>query len=221
MKLCSIGQDIDLEFRPSNYFWARDLGIPLSTDIKGQERRSMLMAAMQAGQEHLLDTVLRQATLDEPDRRSLGSIHPAFMGGEYLPDTKKGEVEIARIAIASTTQDVTAVYARRVGQRIHYRVVDEYEGSTLSDKSTRTSARPLTLNQLVEFFFEAWDLLDVLSGNFIESGNGIAEDARGFVTGAESGFYPQFEELVESKVEAWIESKSRPVDEEDVDDDDV
>jgi hypothetical protein len=36
------------------------------------------------------------------------------MGGEYLPDLIPNEVEIARITIASTTQDVTCVYARQV-----------------------------------------------------------------------------------------------------------
>ena len=59
---------------------------------------------------------------------ALGRIHPAFMGGEYLPDLSQDEVKIARITIASTTQDVTSVYARRGKNRIHYRVVDEYGG---------------------------------------------------------------------------------------------
>jgi hypothetical protein len=53
------------------------------------------------------------------------------MGGEYLPDLKQDEVEIARITIASTTQDVTSVFARRGKHRIYYRVVDEYGGETL------------------------------------------------------------------------------------------
>jgi hypothetical protein len=51
---------------------------------------------------------------------------------------------IAGITIASTTQDVTCVYARRGKNRIHYRVVDEYQGDTLSDRQARTSVRPLT-----------------------------------------------------------------------------
>jgi hypothetical protein len=43
---------------------------------------------------------------------------------QYLPTVKEDEVEIARICIESTTYDVTSVYAKRSGRRIHYRVVD-------------------------------------------------------------------------------------------------
>src|ERR1700680_1429675 len=57
-----------------------------------------------------------------------------------------------RITIASTTQDVTSVYACRGKYRIHYRVVDEYDGDTLSGRNTRTSARPLSLGELEAFF---------------------------------------------------------------------
>jgi hypothetical protein len=70
------------------------------------------------------------------------------MGGEYLPDLLPNEVVIARITIASTTQDVTSVYARRGKKRIRYRVVDEYDGDTLSGKNTRTSTLPLTPREL-------------------------------------------------------------------------
>ena len=65
------------------------------------------------------------------------------MGGEYLPDRRDTEVEIARINIDSTTSDVTSVYAKAGKDRIRYRVVDEYNGDTLSEKRTRSSKRPL------------------------------------------------------------------------------
>jgi hypothetical protein len=41
-------------------------------------------------------------------RSALGRLHPSFMGGEYLPDRRDTEVEIARINIDSTTSDVRA-----------------------------------------------------------------------------------------------------------------
>ena len=63
------------------------------------------------------------------------------MGGEYLPNRQATEVEIARINIDSTTSDVTSVYAKVGKNRIYYRVVDEYNGDTLSDKHTRSSKR--------------------------------------------------------------------------------
>jgi hypothetical protein len=65
------------------------------------------------------------------------------MGGEYLPDRRDTEVEIARINIDSTTSDVTSAYARPGKDRIDYRVVDEYQGDTLTEKRTRSSKRPL------------------------------------------------------------------------------
>lgn len=55
------------------------------------------------------------------------------MGGEYLPTVSTSEVEFARIRINSTTGDVTSVYTSLLGRRMAYRVVDEYQGDTLSD----------------------------------------------------------------------------------------
>jgi hypothetical protein len=78
----------------------------------------------------------------ERRRLALGRLHPSFMGGEYLPDRRDTEVEIARINIDSTTSDVTSVYAKAGKDRIRYRVVDEYNGDTLSEKRTRSSKRP-------------------------------------------------------------------------------
>ena len=62
-------------------------------------------------------------------------IFRVFDSLNYLPNLRVGEVEIARISIESTTGDVTAVYARKLGERIHYRVVDEYEGQTLGERT--------------------------------------------------------------------------------------
>ena len=145
---------IDLEYRPASYFWAAERGITLLSDIKGAERRKLYARALEAGQGDEVPDPLIRASLTDQDRACLGSIHPAFMGGEYLPDRSNQEVEIARITIASTTQDVTCVYARQVGNRIHYRVVDEYEGMTLDEPVTRTSTQPLKLKELVAFLLK-------------------------------------------------------------------
>ena len=76
-------------------------------------------------------TLLTAEGISAADRNALESFHPMFMGGNYLPDTEDGEVEIARISIESTTCDVTCVCARPDGGAIHYRVVDECGGATL------------------------------------------------------------------------------------------
>ena len=71
-------------------------------------------------------TGLMQNVLDKAMREAWGRMHPSNMGGEYLPPLRKGEVEIARISLESVTADQISVRARRVRERIRYRVVDEY-----------------------------------------------------------------------------------------------
>jgi hypothetical protein len=94
------------------------------------------------------DELLRDSLSDEA-RTSLGKIHPTFMGGEYLPNYGRQEVEVARIALASTTSDVISLRARASGSRIKYRVVDEYQ--TKFQLLQETSSRPFSLRELIRF----------------------------------------------------------------------
>jgi hypothetical protein len=167
------------------------------------------------GRENELPDYVMQSSLTEEDRRASGSIHPWFMGGEYLPDRTRTEVEIARITIASTTQDVTCVYARRGKHHIHYRVVDEYEGDTLTGKAQRTSRQPLTLAQLADFFLCSWDLLAVLEMNDLGQPRRAAE-ARAFFR-ASSEFYPGFKQLIVQRVEAWLQKQAKLYDDDELD----
>lgn len=205
-------QDIDLEYRPASYFWAKERGIALLSDIKGAERRRLYGKALELGMDDVLPEELQQEVLSEDERQAIGRIHPAFMGGEYLPTRERQEVEIARITIASTTQDVTCVYARQVGQRIHYRVVDEYGGDTLSGAGTRTSTKPLKLKELVDFFLNSWDLINCLDCNF--EGDGYPRDrVHWFIVDASSSFYSEFGALIRAKVDEWLDTKEESEDE--------
>ena len=204
---------IDLEYRPASYFWATERGITLLSDIKGAERRKLYAQALEAGQGDEVPDPLIRASLTDQDRACLGSIHPAFMGGEYLPDRSNQEVEIARITIASTTQDVTCVYARQVGNRIHYRVVDEYEGMTLDEPVTRTSTQPLKLKELVAFLLKSWNLMACLDVNFEGHGH-HRDEVQGFIVDASSSFYAEFDDLVRARVDEWLDTLER-VDEDD------
>ncbi len=197
---------IDLKFRPHSYFWAKELGISLLSDIKGANRRRIYQQALQDGKTSDLPHQFTAHELSDKDRQAIGALHPWFLGGEYLPRLKPGEVEIARIVIASTTQDVICVYARPVGstgKRIAYRIVDEYDGETLTEPYTRTSTKPLTLEQLVDFFMNGWQLLEVLGFNFEDSGYN-REAAQSFITQASSSFYPEFEDLIRARIDAWV-----------------
>ena len=202
---------IDLSFRPASYFWPLGLETHLLARIKGAERKADLKRLIDARHLDEVPDFLARSALSEAGRKAIGRIHPAFMGGEYLPDLSQNEVMIASITIASTTQDVTSVYARRGNSRIHYRVVDEYEGETLSGRNKRTSARPLTLGQLEEFFNGAWSIFDVLDMNFGDSGYRLDQVLR-FVVSIESPFYPQIGELYGHRIKAWATDRRTEMD---------
>ena len=196
---------IDQSYRPTNYFWAYDRGIRLASNIKGAERKALYERLLKEGDSGACDELLTQSSLTVEQRRR-ANVHPAFMGGEYLPDCDPNEVEIARITIASTTQDVTCVYAKKVTGGIDYRVVDEYEGMTLDDETTRRTSEPMALSELVQFFMTAWDLRMVLDANFVENCYPRSH-ARGFIVDASSSFYAQFGDAMDNFVEDWIKSK--------------
>jgi hypothetical protein len=141
---------IDYEFRPES-FWtaASDPLAAILRNVKGRSRREMIRDYYAAGKlDQLSDELLRDSLSDEA-RVSLGKIHPTFMGGEYLPNYSRQEVEVARIALASTTSDVISLRARPSGSRIKYRVVDEYQ--TEFQLPQQTSRRPFSLRQLIRF----------------------------------------------------------------------
>ena len=196
---------IDLAYRPETYFWAIDSNIKLSSDIKGAERKALYERAIQSGNTALANSLIADPDLSVDQRTSLGRMHPNFMGGEYLPDREDEEVEIARITIASTTQDVTSVYARRGKNRIYYRVVDEYGGDTLNNP-TRTSTKPLTLKQLTEFFLNSWNLLECLDFNF-ESDGYPRDQVHSFIVDASSNFYAEFGTYVRFLVNEWLDTQ--------------
>lgn len=196
---------IDLAYRPESYFWAYDNHIKLASDIRGAERKAMYERAIQAGDAELANAIISTPELSHDERRSLGGMGPGWMGGEYLPKRETQEVEIARITIASTTKDVTCIYAKRGKSRIFYRVVDEYEGMTL-DECTRTSVKPLTLKELVDFFLKGWDLFCCLEANFDEHGYD-RDEVQGFVLDASSSFYAEFSHLLRQKVNAWVDQR--------------
>jgi hypothetical protein len=196
---------LDTQYRPESYFWAQQHNVKLVSDIKGAERQKLYAHALKSGDLDTTELALFEPTLDSATRQQWGRIHPACLGGEFLPRNKPEEVEIARIVIASTTQDVTCVYARQVGQRIHYRVVDEYNSSTLSGKTVRTSVRPLTLKQLVDFFLESWNLIACLDCNF-ESNDYPRDEIHNFIVDASSSFYAEFDDQIRARVNDWLDS---------------
>jgi hypothetical protein len=193
--------EVDLDFRPKTYFWRLRVETHLLARVKGAERKSALQQSIAGDHLDAIPEVLAQSALSEADRRAIGAWHPAFMGGEYLPDLKAEEVIIARVTIASTTQDVTCVYARRGKDCIDYEVVDEYSGGTLIGPHECTLPEPLTLRQLEAFFNGAWSIFEVLEENFAEDGY-VLEEMLDFVR-IDSEFYPELDELYRARITAW------------------
>ena len=188
---------IDLDYRPASYFWPHGLATHLLARVKGATRKAALKNLIDAGRLDEVPEFLAKSALSEEERRAIGRIHPALMGGEYLPDLDATEIEIARISIRSTTGDVTSLYARRGEGCIHYRVVDEYDGDTLTGDNERTSDKPLSLGELVEFFTATWPFMDVLEMNY----EGNLEGKLGFFSGR-SEFYDEFDALLRERVRA-------------------
>lgn len=177
-----------LAFRPKDYFGRYDLQHDLMTHVKGSFRRRHLRAALDAGDIHAVPEPILRQSLSRGLRMAVGAYHPSFMGGEYLPDLEDGELEIARIAIQSTTGDVVCLYARPLGRRIAYRMADEYGGDTLSGDTSLVTLKPLTFGRMVRFFLGAWNLMDCLEANFDDDIDGMHDFFEG-----ESEYYPSFD----------------------------
>jgi hypothetical protein len=156
--------------------------------------------------------------LDESTRKMWGSLHPAFLGGEFLPPMLPDEIEVANIALASTTADVIQVRARREGGRIVYRVVDEYavEFESRFEIAPSSSDTPLSLGELIDLIDGARqvggmrrdkDRYDVgLTDNFRflnSDETGDAESVVDFVR-VTSAHYPRLEDYYTDRAQAWL-----------------
>ena len=207
---------IDLTFRPRTYFGPLPLQKHLLAHVTGQERRELVRGQL-ASNPADLPLELAASSLDEPTRIAIGRIHPAFMGGEYLPPFRTGETEIARISLASVTADQISVRARCHGRRIRYRIVDEYEGEyVLYDCHPSGSQEPLTLAELVAMLDRACEgggaVMSHLQTNFE---NGASADELRHFARVSSEFYPALGAYYEGRIAAWF-AENAP---EDVDED--
>ena len=198
-----MSEEIDMDFRPRTYFRPERLERYLLSQVKSSVLRKKLQTLFEAGQHIEVRELLGDTDFSVADRKALESIHPMFMGGNYLPDTDDGEVEIAKISIRSTTFDVTSVYVKPVGGAIHYRFVDEYGGDTLQGPPEATTLRPMTLGEFVEFFLTAWPLIKVLEMNYEDDVDGALE-----FFSVDSDFYRELDRLCRQRVrEHFLRSK--------------
>ena len=164
--------------------------------------------------EALCDELLPD-TLDQAVRDSIGKIHPSFMGGEYLPNYARSEVEIARIELRSTTSDVISIRARPRGKRIDYSVCDEYESEFRLPQ--KTSNHPFSLLELICFLDAvehgqadpSWNRFGfVLSYNQCNLECGADLETLEDFTRVGSDFYPDLGLHYASSIAEWYEART-------------
>jgi len=202
--------NIDYSFRPQSYWDVSDPLQAILVNVKGTRRRQMIRDYWEAGAIAELEKGLLRGNLTEQDRVGIGKIHPSFIGGEYLPDYAKGEVEIARIELESTTADVISIRVKKEGELIAYSIVDEYE--TEFNILPAHSDKPLTLSELVRLIDAAMEEeslgLYYTQMNY-EGGERSIEwlDQMKHFTRVESLFYPQLNLHYEELLELWYEEE--------------
>ncbi len=211
-------KDYDWNYRPESY-WEEPADS--LNNIKGEARRHLIAHAISAGEyDDIPDEILKDELSDDV-RRFAGTIHPAFMGGEYLPPYLPGEVEIVRVSMESVTYDVLSIRARRTDDGlIHYRMVDEYEDPGDGSYKCRpeTSSQPLTFGELVSLIDSSKRI-----GLKDESIPDLATYLRDYNYECErckyhldslidfvhvsSPFYPELEEWYEADAQEWYETR--------------
>ena len=208
-RLSRLPSGFEYRYRPDSYFVDLDPRTLILASIHGEERRKDVQRRLDTGGFDPLvwGEWLTDAQLDDSTRRLIGAMHPALMGGEYLPPTGEHEIEIARIVLASVTQDVTSIRARRSGKRIVYRVVDEY--GTKFKLGKRWSSAPLTLKELIRLIDgtnqddgDGGLVFSTLRMNIGASGD--AEGMRDFVA-VESSLYPDLSNYYDETINGYLD----------------
>jgi hypothetical protein len=147
---------INLKFRPESYWiWPSYI----SPSIKGNARRAALAEAAAVGK---LEGVPASFFADSLSSEDLANGNgPGYITGEYLPNLRPGEVEIARVTVNSMFDDapgmsgsameVSSIRARPKAGGIAYRIATE--SGVMANRYTASpdwSEQPLTLEELVD-----------------------------------------------------------------------
>jgi hypothetical protein len=207
--------NFDFGYRPASYFEGLAPQTVIVASILGEERRKDVLERLATGDYDPLvwGEWITESKLDDATRQLIGSCHPMFMGGEYLPTLEQDEIEIARIVCASVTQDVTSIRARRRGKRIYYRVVNEHE---FEFEISRTwSAQPLSLEELIRLIDQSNIARDTMANGLVFSildwnldASGEIEPMREFIT-VSSDFYPELGLYFDEAIDSYLDGKEK------------
>lgn len=204
---------IDYDWRPASYWEPVNPLQVILSNIKGANRRELIMDYARAGRLDEVEDELLQDELTHEQRERLGRIHPSFFGGEFLQRRRRGEITLVRITLASVMRDVVELRAAPAGDRARYRVVDEYE--THFPVHPGSSRRPLALGQLIELIDHAGPEEDpgaslalcFLSLNFLGTADSL-DDLEDFVS-IHSDVYPDLGDHYDRVLKDWFEAQRR------------
>jgi hypothetical protein len=203
----AVPESIDLDIRPESY-WERPGR--KRANVKGHLRRRLIAASEAAGNTEPVPPEVHEESISEAAMRLLQRMHPSYRGGEDLPDYLQAEVEIARLAYTRTVHcEVTSIRARREGNRIKYRIADEY-GTDITC-AREESDRPLSLRELIEVIdtSSTGDWTGLYFGDFewrLSNGECSPDDLAGFIE-VSSTFYPTIGTYYEGAFKVWCEVK--------------
>jgi hypothetical protein len=208
-------KDFNWNYRPESYWDDKTIGF---VNIKGEMRRRIIDNAFDKGKFDILPASIFLDELSNAERHLTTSIHPSFMGGEYLPDYLLEEVEIARVSLESVTWDVYSIRAKKVDDnKIQYRVVDEYDywENGMLRSHTDVSVEPFTFGEIVSFIDNVeWTECGGadrglttgfrdLNYNIVGPGRDELEELLSFVR-VSSFFYPKLEKWYQVEALEWF-----------------
>ena len=195
----------EISFRPPTY-----LGVPESilSKIKGVLRQLYALEIYaNEGLDKIPDKLLKEG-ISKANRDLIGRHDLILMGGEFLPDYMENEIEIARITLNNLTLDTWSVRARKDGERIKYRVVDEEE--LMYSCTPEESREPLTFGDLIDLIDKSYDIsngLRIPTNPFRDFNLHLLENSQDevdFVT-VFSIFYPEVKEWYEEEAREYLE----------------
>lgn len=199
----------DLEYHPKSYWYPESLETKILSQIKGQERKKAIAAYIREN-KRIPDTFFTDENLSPDIREALSKVHPIFMGGEYLPDTKENEVEIARVVMESATQDIISIRAKIADNKILYSIIDEYENEFILP--FEESINPLTLSEMINFIDHS-RIIGAEPPNLYGGGREWAFDNDKDLSvwnfeRVQSDFYKELEEWYDLKNYIWLIEKT-------------
>lgn len=204
-------KEFNLDYRPPFYFGPQDLKDYYNSRILGQIRRNIVSETIDKSN---VSASFRENSLDQNLRNALGQIHPSMMGGEYLPQYLRSEIELCRVILDSTTMDVTSLRVRKQKHRYAYRLVDEYSNKFILTK--KTSTKPLSMREVTqildtsrEVLYDTGEEMEYVGPikpviEYMKQDGCKKEESIDFVT-VESAFYPELFAYYEQRKEIWFD----------------